>query len=150
MSKISNSLNNFRQLKEDINTLNVKSMSENEAQEFARNKEALIYIENYINLLDENLLPNAFFGEFQNCFVNWNRSMGHLTAIIDNALTILARYSTIYIPKNQAKPIVMEMIAGYNDAIKASLDDLKLEAIKNKITDVENSIQNSILLTAIF
>ncbi|WP_107696047.1 hypothetical protein [Campylobacter concisus] len=141
MSKISNSLNNFRQLKEDINTLNVKSMSENEAQEFARNKEALIYIENYINLLDENLLPNAFFGEFQNCFVNWNRSMGHLTAIIDNALTILARYSTIYIPKNQAKPIVMEMIAGYNDAIKASLDDLKLEAIKNKITDVENYIQ---------
>ena len=65
MSKISNSLNNFRQLKEDINTLNVKSMSENEAQEFARNKEALIYIESYVNLLDENLLPNAFLENFK-------------------------------------------------------------------------------------
>ena len=144
MSKISNSLNNFRQLKEDINTLNVKSMSENEAQEFARNKEALIYIENYINLLDENLLPNAFFGEFQNCFVNWNRSMGHLTAIIDNALTILARYSTIYIPKNQAKPIVMEMIAGYNDAIKTSLDDLKLDEIKDKFNEEKKKLENEL------
>ena len=67
--------------------------------------------------------------------------MGHLTAIIDNALTILARYSTIYIPKNQAKTTIMEMVAGYSEAIKTSLDDLKLEAIKNKITDVENSIQ---------
>ena len=44
--------------------------------------------------------------------------MGHLTAIIDNALTILARYSTIYIPKNQAKTTIMEMVAGYSEAIK--------------------------------
>ena len=141
MSKISNSLNSFEQLKEAVNTLDIKSISENETQEFARNKEALIYIERCVNLLDENLLPNTFFGEFQNCFVNWNRSMWHLTAIIDNALTILARYSTIYIPKNQAKPIIMEMIAGYNEAIKTSLDDLKLDEIKNKTADVENSIQ---------
>lgn len=141
MSKISNSLNSFEQLKEAVNTLDIKSIPENETQEFARNKEALIYIENYVNLLDENLLPNAFFGDFQNCFVNWDRSMWHLTAIIDNALTILARYSTIYIPKNQAKPIIMEMIAGYNEAIKTSLDDLKLDEIKNKTADVENSIQ---------
>ncbi|WP_314979219.1 hypothetical protein [Campylobacter rectus] len=141
MSKISNSLNSFEQLKEAVNALDIKSIPENETQEFARIKEALIYIESYVNLLDENLLPNAFFGEFQNCFVNWNRSMGHLTAIIDNALTILARYSTIYIPKNQAKPTIMEMVAGYNDAIKTSLDDLKLDEIKNKIADVENSIQ---------
>ena len=141
MSKISNSLNSFEQLKEAVNALDIKSIPENETQEFARIKEALIYIESYVNLLDENLLPNAFFGEFQNCFVNWNRSMGHLTAIIDNALTILARYSTIYIPKNQAKPIIMEMIAGYNEAIKTSLDDLKLDEIKNKTADVENSIQ---------
>ena len=141
MSKISNSLNSFEQLKEAVNTLDIKSIPENETQEFARNKEALIYIENYVNLLDENLLPNAFFGDFQNCFVNWDRSMWHLTAIIDNALTILARYSTIYIPKNQAKPIIMDMIAGYNEAIKTSLDDLKLDEIKNKTADVENSIQ---------
>ncbi len=141
MSKISNSLNSFEQLKEAVNTLDIKSISENETQEFARNKEALIYIERCVNLLDENLLPNTFFGEFQNCFVNWDRSMWHLTAIIDNALTILARYSTIYIPKNQAKPIIMEMIAGYNEAIKTSLDDLKLDEIKNKTADVENSIQ---------
>lgn len=60
MSKISNSLNNFRQLKEAVNTLDIKSIPENKTQEFARNKEALIYIENYINLLDENLLPNKF------------------------------------------------------------------------------------------
>ena len=141
MSKISNSLNSFEQLKKAVNTLDIKSIPENEAQEFARNKEALIYIESYVNLLDENLLPNAFFGEFQNCFVNWNRNMGHLTAIIDNALTILARYSTIYIPKDQAESTIMEMIAGYNDAIKTSLDDLKLDEIKNKIADFENSIQ---------
>ena len=141
MSKISNSLNSFEQLKEAVNTLDIKSIPENETQEFARNKEALIYIENYVNLLDENLLPNAFFGDFQNCFVNWDRSMWHLTAIIDKALTILARYSTIYIPQNQAKPIIMEMIAGYNEAIKTSLDDLKLDEIKNKTADVENSIQ---------
>ena len=60
---------------------------------------------------------------------------------MDNALIILARYSTIYIPKNQAEPIIMEMIAGYNDDIKTSLDDLKLDEIKNKTADVENSIQ---------
>ncbi len=141
MSKISNSLNNFEQLKEAVNTLDIKSIPENETQEFARNKEALIYIENCINLLDENLLPNNFFREFQYCFTDWNRTISHLTTIIDNALIILARYSTIYIPKNQAKPIIMEMIAGYNEAIKTSLDDLKLDEIKNKIADVENSIQ---------
>ena len=141
MSKISNSLDSFKQLKEAVNTLDIKSISENETQEFARNKEALIYIERYVNLLDENLLPNAFFGEFQNCFVDWNRSMGHLTTIVDNALIILAKYSTIYIPKDQAESTIMGMIAGYNDAIKTSLDDLKLDEIKNKIADVENSIQ---------
>ena len=141
MSKISNSLNSFEQLKEAVNTLDIKSISENETQEFARNKEALIYIENYINLLDENLLPNNFFREFQYCFTDWNRSISHLTDIVDNALIILARYSTIYIPKNQAEPIIMEMIAGYNDDIKTSLDDLKLDEIKNKTADVENSIQ---------
>ena len=141
MSKISNSLNSFKQLKEAVNTLDIKSIPENETQEFARNKEALIYIENYINLLDENLLPNKFFVEFQYCFTDWNRTISHLTTIVDNALIILATYSTIYIPKNQAKPIIMEMIAGYNDAIKTSLDDLKLDEIKNKIVDVENSIQ---------
>ena len=141
MSKISNSLNSFEQLKEAVNTLDIKSIPENETQEFARNKEALIYIENYINLLDENLLPNNFFGEFQYCFTNWNRTISHLTTIVDNALMILARYSTIYIPENQAKPTIMEMVAGYNEAIKTSLDDLKLDEIKNKIADVENSIQ---------
>ena len=141
MSKISNSLNSFEQLKEAVNTLDIKSIPENETQEFARNKEALIYIENYVNLLDENLLPNAFFGDFQNCFVNWDRSMRHLTAIIDNALTILARYSTIYIPKDQAESTIMEMIAGYNEAIKTSLDDLKLDEIKNKIANTESTIQ---------
>lgn len=141
MSKISNSLNSFEQLKEAVNTLDIKSIPENETQEFARNKEALIYIENYINLLDENLLPNNFFGEFQYCFTDWNRTISHLTTIVDNALIILARYSTIYIPKNQAKPIIMEMVAGYSDAIKTSLDDLKLDEIKNKTADVENSIQ---------
>lgn len=141
MSKISNSLDSFKQLKEAVNTLDIKSISENETQEFARNKEALIYIERYVNLLDENLLPNAFFGEFQNCFIDWNRSMGHLTAIVDNALTILARYSTVYIPKNQTEQTIVEMITGYNDVIKASLSDLKLDEIKNKIADVENSIQ---------
>ena len=141
MSKISNSLNSFEQLKEAVNALDIKSIPENETQEFARNKEALLYIENYINLLDENLLPNNFFGEFQYCFTDWNRTISHLTTIVDNALIILARYSTIYIPKNQAKPIIMEMIAGYNDAIKTSLDDLKLDEIKNKTVDVKNSIQ---------
>ena len=141
MSKISNSLNSFEQLKEAVNTLDIKSIPENETQEFARNKEALIYIENCINLLDENLLPNNFFREFQYCFTDWNRTISHLTTIVDNALIILARYSTIYIPKDQAKPIIMEMIAGYNEAIKTSLDDLKLDEIKNKIADVENSIQ---------
>ncbi len=141
MSKISNSLNSFEQLKEAVNTLDIKSIPENETQEFARNKEALIYIENYINLLDENLLPNNFFREFQYCFTDWNRTISHLTTIVDNALIILATYSTIYIPKNQAKPIIMEMIAGYNDAIKTSLDDLKLDETKNKIADFENYIQ---------
>lgn len=141
MSKLSESLSGFRKLKEDINTLDVKSMIESEVQQFARNKEALIYIENCINLLDENLLPNNFFREFQYCFTDWNRTISHLTTIVDNALITLAKYSTIYIPKNQAKPIIMEMIAGYNEAIKTSLDDLKLDEIKNKIADTESTIQ---------
>lgn len=65
---------------------------------------------------------------------------------MDNALIILARYSTIYIPKNQAKPIIMEMIAGYNDAIKTSLDDLKLDEItKRQMSKI--LYKNSILLT---
>ena len=42
MSKISNSLNSFEQLKEAVNTLDIKSISENKTQEFARNKEALL------------------------------------------------------------------------------------------------------------
>ncbi len=141
MSKLSESLSGFRKLKEDINALDVKSMIESEVQKFARNKEALIYIDNYINLLDENLLPNDFFVRFQNCFVGWSGDVSYLTNIIDNALIVLATYSTIYIPKNQAKPIIMEMVAGYSDAIKTSLDDLKLDEIKNKTADVENSIQ---------
>ncbi|QCD51959.1 hypothetical protein [Campylobacter sp. RM16192] len=131
MNSLKQLKNNFKTLKEQVNNIDEKNINQNELEQFARNKEAMSYIESYINLLNEKLLPNAFFYDTQNCFMDWDNTTSRLTELIDFALIKLAQYSNVYIPKNLAQLTISEMINSYNSSIKNALDDINLQQVKD-------------------
>ena len=83
MNSLENFKNNFKALKEQVDNMDEKSIKQDELEQFARNKEAMVYIESYISLLNEKLLPNSFFNETQNCFIGWNKTIINLTSLIN-------------------------------------------------------------------
>lgn len=131
MNSLKQLKNNFKTLKEQVNNIDEKDINQNELEQFARNKEAMAYIESYINLLNEKLLPNDFFYDTQDCFTGWNNTTSHLTELIDFALIKLAQYSNVYIPKNLAQSTISEMINSYNSSIKNALDTINLQQVKD-------------------
>lgn len=131
MNSLENFKNNFKALKEQVDNMDEKSIKQDELEQFARNKEAMVYIESYISLLNEKLLPNSFFNETQNCFIGWNKTIINLTSLIDNALILLTKYSNVYIPKNVAQSTISEMISNYNSSIKNALDTINLQQVKD-------------------
>lgn len=145
MNSLENFKNNFKALKEQVDNMDEKSIKQDELEQFARNKEAMVYIESYISLLNEKLLPNSFFNETQNCFIGWNKTIINLTSLIDNALILLTKYSNVYIPKNVAQSTISEMISNYNSSIKNALDTINLQQVKDNekyITEFKEEIEN--------
>lgn len=145
MNNLENFKNNFKALKEQVDNINEKTINQDELERFARNKEAMTYMESYINLLNEKLLPNDFFNEAQNCFIGWNNTTSHLTILVDSALILLTKYSNVYIPKNVAQSTISEMISNYNSSIKNALDTINLQQVKDDkkyITEFKEEIEN--------
>lgn len=109
------------QMRKEVESLNIEGLDDSQRLEFARAKKVLEYIENYINLLDPDLLPQTFYNQIQSKIQAWNKTIPTLNTILDEILFYLASYGSIYIPKNQASVIINQIIKAYNDTIKDSL-----------------------------
>lgn len=142
------------QMKNEVENLNIDDLDDNQRLEFARAKKVFKYIENYINLLDPDLLPQTFYTQMQSKIQSWNKTISHLNQILDEILFYIASYSNIYIPKNQTSSIISEMISDYSHSIKQSLQEINFNKIKkdakaienyeNKLLSANNSIQSQI------
>lgn len=126
------------QMKNEVENLNIDDSDDNQRLEFARAKKVLIYIQNYIDLLDPDLLPQTFYTQIQSKIQSWNKTISHLNQILDDILSMLASYSNIYIPKNQTSSIISEMISDYSHSIKQSLQEINFNKIKKDAKAIEN------------
>lgn len=129
------------QMKNEVESLNIEGLDDNQRLEFARANKVLEYIENYINLLDPDLLPQTFYNQIQSKIQSWNtlnKTIPTLNSILDEILFYLASYGSIYIPKNQASAIIGEIIKAYNDTIKDSLQEINFNKIKKDAKSIEN------------
>lgn len=142
------------QIKNEAEILSIDDLDDNQKLEIARAKKALKYIEDYIDLLDPDLLPQTFYNQIQLKIQSWNKTIQTLNSILDDILCCLASCSSVYIPKNQASTSIREIIKPYNDTIKESLEAINFSKIKkvaksienyeNRLLSVEDSIQNQV------
>lgn len=129
------------QMKKEVESLNIEGLDVNQRLEFARAEQALKYIENYINVLNPDLLPQNFYNEIQSKIQSWNTPndipISTLNSILDEILFYLASYG-IHIPKNQDSAIISEIIKAYGDTIKQFLQEINFNKIKKDAQSIEN------------
>ena len=143
------------QMKNEVENLSIDDLDDNQRLEFARVQKVLIYIQNYINLLDPDLLPQNFYTQMLSKIQSWDKTIPHLNQILDDILSILASYGSIYIPKNQVSNTINEMVKTYSTAIQQSFQEINFNKIKkdakaieyyeSKLLSADDSIQSQIV-----
>lgn len=126
------------QMKSRVEKLNIEGLDDSQRLEFARAKKVLKYIQNYADLLDPDLLPQAFYTQMQSKIQSWNQTIPHLNQVLDEILFYLASYGSVYIPKNQVSSVVDEMMKAYSDTIKQFLQEVDFNKIKRDAKSIEN------------
>lgn len=142
------------QMKNEVENLSIDGLDDSQRLEFARAKKVLTYIQNYIDLLDPDLLPQNFYTQMLSKIQSWDKTIPLLNQILDEILFYLASYGSIYIPKNQVSNTINEMVKTYSTAIQQSLREINFNKIKkdakaienyeNKLLSADDSIQSQI------
>lgn len=122
------------QMRKEVESLNIEGLDDSQRLEFARAKKALEYIENYINLLDPDLLPQNFYNQIQSKIQAWNKTIPTLNSILDEILFYLASYGSIYIPET-----IKEI--NFN---KIKKDAKSIENYEHSLLSAEDSVQKQI------
>lgn len=126
------------QMKNEVENLNIDDLDDNQRLEFARAQKVLTYIQNYINLLVPDLLPQNFYTQMLSKIQSWNKTISHLNQVLDEILFILASYGSVYIPKNQVSNTINEMVKTYSTAIQQSFQEINFNKIKKDAKEIEN------------
>ena len=142
------------QMKNEVENLNIDDLDDSQRLEFARAQKVLTYIQNYIDLLDPDLLPQNFYTQMLPKIQHRNKTIPHLNQVLDEILFILASYGSIYIPKNQVSNTINEMMKAYSTAIYQSFQEINFNKIKkdakaienyeNKLLSADDSVQSQI------
>ncbi|MGX3045067.1 hypothetical protein [Helicobacter sp. T3_23-1056] len=142
------------QMKNEVENLNIDDLDDSQRLEFARAQKVLTYIQNYVDLLDPDLLPQNFYTQMLSKTQSWNKTIPHLNQILDDILFYLASYGSIYIPKNQVSNTISEIMKTYSTTIQQSLQEINFNKIKkdakaienyeNKLLSADDSIQSQI------
>lgn len=140
MTSLDNFTNSINQMREWLNNFDESTIPQDELQDFARSKKILKYIEGYIKNLDQDLLPYEFYQEIDkiNYMINNYRDFN---TKCNTCLKVLAQYSNVYIPKNQARETISEMVSSYDNAIRNALNNVDLDKVQTDANQIEKNNQ---------
>lgn len=141
MRNFDNFTNSINQMREWLNDLDESTIPQSEFQKFARSKKILKYIEEYIKNLDQDLLPNEFDIEIDYIIKHRLNSYTDFNIKCNMCLKVLAQYSNVYIPKNQASKTISEMVSSYDNAIRNALNNVDLQKVQADTNQIEKNNQ---------
>ena len=141
MTSFDNFTNSINQMREWLNTFDESTIPQSEFQNFARSKKILKYIEEYIKNLDQDLLPREFDQESNSIINRGLNSYTDFNIKCNMCLKVLAQYSNVYIPKNQASKTISEMVSSYDNAIRNALNNVDLQKVQTDANQIEKNNQ---------
>ena len=141
MTSFDNFTNSINQMREWLNAFDESVIPQDKLQDFARSKKILEYIEGYIKNLDQDLLPNEFDQESNSIINRGLNSYTDFNIKCNMCLKVLAQYSNVYIPKNQASKTISEMVSSYDNAIRNALNNVDLQKVQTDANQIEKNNQ---------
>lgn len=141
MTSFDNFTNSINQMREWLNTFDESVIPQDKLQDFARSKKILKYIEEYIKNLDQDLLPREFDQESNSIINRGLNSYTDFNIKCNMCLKVLAQYSNVYIPKNQASKTISEMVSSYDNAIRNALNNVDLDKVQTDANQIEKNNQ---------
>lgn len=141
MTSFDNFTNSINQMREWLNTFDESAIPQDKLQDFARSKKILKYIEEYIKNLDQDLLPREFDQESNSIINRGLNSYTDFNIKCNMCLKVLAQYSNVYIPKNQASKTISEMVSSYDNAIRNALNNVDLDKVQTDANQIEKNNQ---------
>ncbi|WP_086247702.1 hypothetical protein [Campylobacter vicugnae] len=141
MTSLDNFTNLINQMREWLNNFDESTIPQDKLQKFARSKKILEYIEGYTKNLDQDLLPNEFDIEIDYIINHRLNSDTDFNTKCNMCLKVLAQYSNVYIPKNQASKTISEMVSSYDNAIRNALNNVDLQKVQTDANQIEKNNQ---------
>lgn len=141
MTSFDNFTNSINQMREWLNAFDESVIPQDKLQDFVRSKKILKYIEEYIKNLDQDLLPREFDQESNSIINRGLNSYTDFNIKCNMCLKVLAQYSNVYIPKNQASKTISEMVSSYDNAIRNALNNVDLQKVQTDANQIEKNNQ---------